>query len=107
MPEFLGWYVVVSIDGDAVIPFVMPRLPKRSGYSTDEPIAKEQVLFRIWLVQTATSAANALSSEIVRSLPVLPADLGVPGIKDRYLCAIDLATFDQLEVYSRYTDAPL
>jgi hypothetical protein len=83
VPRHPNWYIVVSIDGDS----------EAGGFETRKN-AKEQVIFRVWCVQTALSAANLLSSEIVKSISIGPKELGLDG--ERYFSSIDLNTFARL-----------
>jgi hypothetical protein len=89
VPRHPNWYIVVSVDGDVNAGDVLTR-----------KAAKEQVLFRIWIVQTALSAANLLSSEVVTSICVGPRDLG--GVGERWFSSIDLNTFARLADVTGY-----
>lgn len=89
VPSHPNWYIVLSVDTDA-----------NAGNVLSRKEAKEQVLFRIWIVQTALSAANLFSSEIVKSISVGPRDLGGKG--ERYFSSIDLNTFARLAKVTEY-----
>lgn len=89
IPSHPYWFIVISIDGSS--PYVSDDIS--SNIITCEN-AEEQVLIRMWLVETATST-NLLSAEIVKSIPVYPCDLGCPG--ERFFGALDLSAFSRLD----------
>ena len=88
MPLHPNWFVVISIDVNV-----------DAGTVKSRSEAKEQVLFRIWIVQTALSAANLVSSEIVKSIPVEETR------GEAYTSVVDINTFTRIAELTRYDKA--